>query len=79
MMKILSKEELEKLTTPRILAYKKRLLQIPDAKCSCGAHLGDCDLDIPPGFYKSSSEWQACYLAVKEVLATREHVRCETR
>lgn len=73
-MKILSKVELEKLPTKRLLAYKKKLLQVTDAKCSCGAHVGDCDLDIPDGFNKSSPIWGSTYNAVLEVLGTREHV-----
>lgn len=35
-MKILSKAEMEKLPTKRLLAYKTRLLKVRDYCCYCG-------------------------------------------
>ena len=76
-MKILSRQEMEKLPTKRLLAYKSRLLRVSDGNCWCG----DCGCDhereqlLKDGvFIKSSPQWQEIYNNVKEVLSTREHV-----
>ncbi len=64
----LSKEELEKLNTKRLLAYKKMLLEYPE-------HGGDpndswgCNR-----IGKSSYSWKSTYEEVRAILATREHV-----
>lgn len=79
-MKILSREEMEKLSTKRLLAYKKKLLQVDDAsRCWCGSSSGNCDyrqqeLLKHGAFIKASPAWQELYKNVKEVLNTREHV-----
>jgi len=75
-MKILSKAEMEKLPTKRLLAYKTRLLKVRDYCCYCG------DPSCPSKnedegeqvFDKTHPTWKATYAAVKEVLTTREHV-----
>jgi hypothetical protein len=78
-MKILSREELIKLPTKSLLAYKKRLLKVDGAeRCSCGSVSG-CDfrskeLLAEGAFIKSSPQWQELYALVKEILNTREHI-----
>ncbi len=64
MTKLLSKEELEKLTTKRLLAYKQSLLMVYESP----------DHDNPHSLSKESEEWKACYKATKDILATREHI-----
>ena len=61
-MKILTREQLEALTTKRLLAYKNKLLKCHDEPASCSE------------LAKSSPEWQELYATCKEILATREHV-----
>lgn len=65
-MKLLSKEQLQNLTTPRLLAYKNKLMQVPEA-----SYLENTS---PPKFSKSDPQWQETYTVLKEVLSTREHV-----
>ncbi len=64
MKKLLTKEELEKLTTKRLLAYKQSLLIVYESP----------DLDNPHSLSKESEEWKACYKSTKDILATREHI-----
>ena len=76
-MKILSRQEIEKLPTKRLLSYKNRLLRVSDGTCDCG--FSDCDHErerlLKEGaFIKSSPQWQELYNNVKEVLNTREHI-----
>jgi len=76
-MKLLSREEMEKLPTKRLLAYKNRLLRVSSGQCDCGD--SGCDFTrnqlLEDGvLIKSSPEWQATYTTCKELLATREHV-----
>ena len=68
---------MEKLNTKRLLAYKNRLLRVGDGYCE---KCGDCceyvikELLEQGVLIKSSPIWQETYKAVKEVLATREHI-----
>jgi hypothetical protein len=64
-MKLLTKKELENLTTPRLLAYKNKLMQVPETPNWDEPTYRICKADV---------EWQQVYAVVKEVLATREHV-----
>jgi hypothetical protein len=76
-MKILTREQLEKLPTKRLLAYKSRLLRVSDGNCSCGCEGCDHEINqlLEDGvLIKSSPIWQQTYAAVKEILSTREHV-----
>jgi hypothetical protein len=77
-MKILSREEMEKLNTKRLLAYKNRLLRVSDGDCWCGDsgcnHERDALLEDGV-FIKASPLWQETYKNVKEVLNTREHIQ----
>ena len=66
-MKYLSKEEMEKLTTRRLLAYRNRLLKCRET------YSEDNDLNKSETV-KESSEWQENYKLTKTVLACREHV-----
>lgn len=63
-MKILSFEQLEKLTTKRLLAYKNKLMQVPETPY----------WDDPKKITKSSPEWKVCYRALKKILSKRENV-----
>jgi len=64
-MKILSEQELYKLSTKRILAYKEKMMQVPETS--------NCD-EPKARWCKSSKSWKALYFLVKEILATREHI-----
>jgi hypothetical protein len=66
-VKLLSKIEMENLTTERLLAYKKRIMQVPEGP--------SWDKDNVDRINKISSEWQETYNNLKDVLATREHVK----
>jgi hypothetical protein len=65
-MNLLSIEQLEKLTTPRLLAYKKKLMQVPEEpnwdECS-GSRMNKID-----------AAWKKAYADVKSVLSKRENV-----
>jgi hypothetical protein len=63
MLNILSNEELKKLTTKRLLAYKKSLMKVHETPSWDGDD--DC---------KASPLWKSVYARVKAILATREHV-----
>jgi len=69
----LTRDQMRKLTTKRLLAYKAKLMSVHetpqghDINClrSCP---GDC------GWAKSHPRWKSNYALVKEILANREHV-----
>lgn len=60
----LSKEQMSKLTTQRLLAYKKKLYKYPEGP----------DWETDDNMNKSRPEWQEAYKNIKEVLSSREHV-----
>ena len=60
----LTKFEMERLTTPRLLAYKAKLMKYRESP----------NWDDVSYITKSHPAWQEAYKNVKEVLATREHV-----
>lgn len=66
MVSFLTREQLEKLNTKRLLAYKSALMKCPE-----GPNWDECDDDR---MNKSRPDWQAQYALVKEILATREHI-----
>lgn len=66
MVKILTREQLEKLTTKRLLAYKNKLMQVHEGPNE--------DEGSYQGFNKTDEEWKSLYALVKEILATRENV-----
>lgn len=65
-MKILTRDQLEKLNTKRLLAYKDKLMKVVEGPNWDGEY-NEC-------FSKQSPEWKELYAMVKELLATREHV-----
>lgn len=69
-MNLLSREQLEKLTTKRLLAYKNKLMQVHDS----GDWNDYCICFQNEHINKTSPEWQETYQNVKSVLATREHI-----
>ena len=75
-LSLLSKEQMEKLSTKRLLAYKAKLLTVRDwVKCYCGDDGCKVGSDEEPNaFTKQHPSWQELYMNVKIVLATREHV-----
>ena len=68
--KFLTCEELEKLTTARLLAYKNKLYKVPDGPSHEEMIYGGIDTQM----HKLRSEWKAALADVKAVLAAREHV-----
>jgi len=68
-MNLLTIEQLEKLTTPRLLSYKKKLMKYPENGCE----FYDCDCS-PNQMSKSHPEWKQAYADVKSVLSKRENV-----
>ena len=65
-MTFLTREQLEKLTTQRLYAYKKSLMRAVDGP--------DWDEDNDNGFHRKNPDWVRTYGAVKEVLGAREHI-----
>ena len=66
MTKLLTKKQMEALTTKRLLAYKNKLMQVPET--------GNWDCGKCAGFAKDHELWKMAMANLKEVLATREHV-----
>jgi hypothetical protein len=70
-MKTLTLEEMKKLPTKRLLAYKRKLMRTRFAVddwawgCSCS----DCVRQV-----KASEETESLIEMTKEVLATRDHI-----
>lgn len=62
-MKFISKEKMEKLNTKRLLAYKNKLMQVPE--------LDFCDCNK---LNKNNKDWQETFFNLKDVLAYREHI-----
>lgn len=67
MVKLLTKDQLQKLTTKRLLAFKNALMNVPE-----GPNWEPSDY---PRIYKSHPDWQRLYKDVKAILATREHIK----
>jgi hypothetical protein len=63
-MKLLSKDELEKLNTKRLLAYKNKLMKVPE----------DYYFEDRTKINKAMPEWQETYSYLKAILASREHI-----
>ena len=68
---ILTREQLESLTTPRLLAYRNSLLRVPEDE--------DWDDPSPRKWHKQHPEWKTHYALVKEILATRPHEEKEEK
>jgi hypothetical protein len=67
MVKVLNREELEKLTTARLLAYKDKLMKVPEEP-----NWDECDYSR---INKLSPEWRNLYHLVKSVLSGRENIK----
>jgi hypothetical protein len=65
----LSRDKLEKLTTKRLLAYKKMLLSYPEGPSWEEHNVFRMN--------KQDHRWQEVYSIVKEILATRENVNAK--
>lgn len=65
--RFLSKEQMEKLTTKRLLAYKNRLMKVVEGPSY------DDDPDALVG--KKDPEWKEIIKLIKSILKTREHVK----
>ena len=68
--KLLTRAEMGKLNTRRLLSYRTSLLEVHEHPNDCWAsHHGFKD-----ELTKESPEWKETYQICKEILATREHV-----
>ena len=65
-MTLLTKQQLENLTTKRLLAYKNKLMQVPESP--------PYEEDNVNRLNKLSPEWKECYATLKDILATRKNV-----
>lgn len=66
-MRLLTADQMTDLTTERLLAYKKRLLSVPDGP--------DWDATASDGtMHKARPEWVTCYETCKDILSRRENV-----
>ncbi len=74
-VKPLSSEELADLTTPRLLAYRKKLLALESsAELS---DLGDAEIaKLAPGYvyFKETPEWADLNANLAALLGDREHI-----
>lgn len=79
-MRLLTTEQLEKLTTQRLLAYRNSLLKCnewPNDDNGAGLEYSKVairDGNNYVGLYKNSPLWKAAYAELKRILATREHL-----
>lgn len=69
-LKLLTRAQIEKLTTKRLLAYRDRLLSVHEGPNQ--PQYGACEKTND--LTKDSPEWKATYSACKEILGKREHV-----
>lgn len=70
--KILSRPQMEALTTPRLLAYRTSILRAHEKR---EWHYGTSDEFM----VKEDASWQELHSNVCEVLSTREHVERKKR
>ena len=68
-MNFLTRDQLEKLPTPRILAYKRKMMERRFMLSDC-----DCRICRQEGLSETWDAQEASIDAAKEVLANREHV-----
>lgn len=64
-MKLLNVQEMQKLTTARLMQYRKSMLKCRETYNEDGCNLSET--------VKQSHEWQENYAQLKEILKTREH------
>ena len=73
----LTKEQIKKLSTSRLLAYKRK---INHSALACGEDwVHDCDCDECMTFKKRKDKWMSIYNNLKLELSTREHVENNKR
>ena len=68
--KFLTREELEKLSTKRLLAYRNSLYKYPEGPSHEETIYGGIDTQM----HKLRPEWKTAMSALKEILADRENV-----
>lgn len=68
-IKLLTPFQMSELTTPRLLAYKNRLLTAVDGPNEDVLYEGASDDTL----HKARAEWRDTYDACKALLAKREH------
>jgi hypothetical protein len=71
MKTFLTKEQMQKLNTKRLLAYKDKLMKYPE-----GPSWDENNVDR---MNKSKAEWKKAHANIKEVLAGREHVKRKSK
>ena len=69
-LQFLTFEEMQSLTTPRLLAYKNSLYKVPEGPSYEETMYGGQDHEM----HKQRPDWKVAVAAVKAILATREHV-----
>ena len=75
-MKYLTYEEMEKLTTKRLLAYKRKYLQSEDIlRSSFEDYTFDCTCPSCIDKKAKCAEHDLAYKNIKEILSKREHVQ----
>lgn len=67
MKKLLTTEAMQLLTTPRLLAYKTSLMQVPETP--------SWEEDNVDRLNKTSPAWIETYNALKEILKTRGNIQ----
>jgi hypothetical protein len=68
--RLLTKHQMGKLTTPRLLAYRDRLLSVREGPDYDVLYEGAKDVTM----HKQRPEWKATYEECKRILAFRGHV-----
>lgn len=68
--KFLTREEMEKLTTKRLLAYRNSLYKYPEGPSHEETIYGGVDHQM----HKQRPEWKEAVAVLKAVLTTRENV-----
>jgi hypothetical protein len=71
-MLYLSKEQMEKMNTRRLLNYKRKYLSHNPYMC-CSVCSGTC-FEAVARNVEEIAEWEIAYKNIKEILNTREHI-----
>jgi len=66
-LKILTDSQMKLLSTPRLIAYKNRLLRVHESP--------DWDCMGIQQMSKQHPQWKQCYAECKAILGARPHVR----